>query len=167
MPDYDPEQSDLLLYHVRILEEKGDLSEALTLLDMNAKSRAIVDRVAVLETRGMTCTRDTLRMTILSLIARILSKKEPGADAEQAWRALIERNPDDTSYYHGFFGSQNTDLGDIHPIYNLSTKLNVLISPRSPYRCRPSENAAPIERTFATESSYVGAKTTGVDGCLR
>lgn len=56
MPDYDPEQSDLLLYHVRILEEKGELSEALTLLDMNAKSRAIVDRVAVLETRGMTCT---------------------------------------------------------------------------------------------------------------
>ena len=59
MPDYDPEQSDLLLYHVRILEENGELSEALTLLDMNAKSRAIVDRVAVLETRGMTYTRDT------------------------------------------------------------------------------------------------------------
>ncbi|KAF8271885.1 NMDA receptor-regulated protein 1-domain-containing protein [Lactarius quietus] len=100
VPDYDPEQSDLLLYYVRILEEKGELSEALTLLDMNAKSRAIVDRVAVLETR-----------------ARILSKKEPGADAEQAWRALIERNPDNTSYYYGFFGSKSTDLGDIHSIY--------------------------------------------------
>lgn len=59
MPDYDPEQSDLLLYHVRILEEKGELSEALTLLDMNAKSRAIVDRVAVMETRGMTDSRST------------------------------------------------------------------------------------------------------------
>ncbi len=59
VPDYDPEQSDLLLYHVRILEERGDLSEALTLLDMNAKSRAIVDRVAVTETRGMICTRGT------------------------------------------------------------------------------------------------------------
>jgi hypothetical protein len=59
VPDYDPEQSDLLLYHVRILEEKGDLSEALTLLDMNARSRAIVDRVAVIETRGMTYSRGT------------------------------------------------------------------------------------------------------------
>jgi hypothetical protein len=59
VPDYDAEQSDLLLYHIRILEEKGDLSEALTLLDMNAKSRAIVDRVAVLETRGVAFTRDT------------------------------------------------------------------------------------------------------------
>jgi hypothetical protein len=59
VPDYDPEQSDLLLYHIRILEEKGDFSEALTLLDMNAKSRAIVDRVAVLEARGVTFTRDT------------------------------------------------------------------------------------------------------------
>lgn len=59
VPDYDPEQSDLLLYHIRILEEKGELSEALTLLDMNAKSRAIVDRVAVLETRGVILTRDT------------------------------------------------------------------------------------------------------------
>ncbi|KAH8998080.1 NMDA receptor-regulated protein 1-domain-containing protein [Lactarius akahatsu] len=94
VPDYDPEQSDLLLYHVRVLEERGDLPEALTLLDTNAKSRAIVDRVAVMETR-----------------ARILSKQEPGTDAEQAWRALIERNPDNTSYYYGFFSSKNTDLG--------------------------------------------------------
>ena len=110
-------------------------------------------------------------MTIFRLIARILSKKEPGADAEQAWRALIERNPDNTSYYYGFFGSQNTDLGDIHPdllcflIYQLNP--SVLILPRSPYRCRPSENAAPIKRTFASESSYVNAKATGIDGRLR
>lgn len=55
-------------------------------------------------------------MTVRRLIARILSRKDPGADAEQAWRSLIERNPDNTSYYYGFFDSKNTDLGDIHPI---------------------------------------------------
>ncbi len=55
-------------------------------------------------------------MTVFGLIARILSKQKSGADAEQAWRALIERNPDNTSYYYGFCGSKNTDLGDIHPI---------------------------------------------------
>lgn len=53
MPDYDPEQSELLLYHVKILEDMGELAEALTLLDINAKSRAILDRVAVMETRGV------------------------------------------------------------------------------------------------------------------
>jgi N-alpha-acetyltransferase 15/16, NatA auxiliary subunit len=31
----------------------GELTEALTLLDVNAKSRVIVDRVAVMETRGV------------------------------------------------------------------------------------------------------------------
>lgn len=53
VPDYDAEQSDLLLYHVKILEDMGELAEALTFLDVNAKSRAIVDRVAVMETRGV------------------------------------------------------------------------------------------------------------------
>jgi N-alpha-acetyltransferase 15/16, NatA auxiliary subunit len=53
VPDYDPEQSELLLYHVKILEDMGELAEALTLLDINAKSRAILDRVAVMETRGV------------------------------------------------------------------------------------------------------------------
>jgi hypothetical protein len=53
VPDYDPEQSELLLYHVKILEDMGEIAEALTLLDINAKSRAILDRVAVMETRGV------------------------------------------------------------------------------------------------------------------
>ncbi|KAI0305165.1 NMDA receptor-regulated protein 1-domain-containing protein [Multifurca ochricompacta] len=96
VPDYDPEQSDLLLYHVRILEDMGELAEALTFLDVNAKSRSIVDRIAVMETR-----------------ARILSKQGTRADAEQAWRALIQCNPDNTSYYHGLFRSKDIDLGDV------------------------------------------------------
>ncbi len=40
----------------RVLEQyerMGELTEALTLLDVNAKSRVIVDRVAVMETRGV------------------------------------------------------------------------------------------------------------------
>ena len=42
-----------MLYYVRVLEETGEFSEALSVLDTNAKSRIIVDRVAVMETRGM------------------------------------------------------------------------------------------------------------------
>jgi N-alpha-acetyltransferase 15/16, NatA auxiliary subunit len=94
----------------------GELAEALTLLDVNAKSRAIVDRVAVMETRGVFLSYgrcaliDNLRMT-----ARLLLRKGPGTEAEQAWRALIHCNPDNTSYYYGFFNSKNIDLGNICP----------------------------------------------------
>ena len=52
IPDYDVEHSEVLLYHVRILEDLGEFSEGLNLLDVNAKSRAIIDRVAIMEYRG-------------------------------------------------------------------------------------------------------------------
>jgi peptide alpha-N-acetyltransferase len=42
-----------MLYHVRLLEDMGEVSEALSLLDINAKSRAIVDRAAIMEFRGV------------------------------------------------------------------------------------------------------------------
>lgn len=61
VPDYDFEFSELTMYHIRILEELEEYSEALTMLDKNAKSRVIVDRTAVMETRG------TRLMKILSL----------------------------------------------------------------------------------------------------
>ena len=41
-----------MLYHVQLLEEMGELSESLQLLDTNAKSRIIVDRTAIMEIRG-------------------------------------------------------------------------------------------------------------------
>ena len=52
IPDYDVEHSEVLLYHVRILEDLGEFNEALTLLDTSAKSRAIIDRVSIMEYRG-------------------------------------------------------------------------------------------------------------------
>ena len=52
IPDYDVEHSEVMLYHVRVLEDLGELSEALSLLDVSAKSRAIIDRVAIMEFRG-------------------------------------------------------------------------------------------------------------------
>ena len=57
IPDYDVEHSEVLLYHIRVLEDLEEYSEALNLLDVNAKSRAIIDRVAIMEYRGawMTC----------------------------------------------------------------------------------------------------------------
>lgn len=50
--DYDVEHSEVMLYHVRILEDLGEVNEALALLDTCAKSRAIVDLTSILEYRG-------------------------------------------------------------------------------------------------------------------
>lgn len=58
IPDYDVEHSEVLLYHIRVLEDLGEYSEALSLLDVNAKSRAIIDRVAIMEYRGVFCSID-------------------------------------------------------------------------------------------------------------
>ncbi|KAF9559465.1 NMDA receptor-regulated protein 1a [Agrocybe pediades] len=85
VPNYDTEHSETLLYYVNILEEVGELSEALSVLDTNSKSRSIVDRTAVLEIR-----------------ARLLTKlKAPEAD--EAWLALIQHNADSYESYRGYF----------------------------------------------------------------
>ncbi|KDR72571.1 hypothetical protein GALMADRAFT_252705 [Galerina marginata CBS 339.88] len=97
VPDYDIEHSETLIYYVHILEEVGDLSEALSVLDSSSKSRSIVDRTAILEIR-----------------ARLLSKlKSP--DAEEAWRALIEHNPDNYGSYRGYFENLGLALDQPNP----------------------------------------------------
>ncbi|KAI8986666.1 NMDA receptor-regulated protein 1a [Trametes punicea] len=95
VPDYDVEMSEVLLYHVRILEDLGEHAEALALLDSSAKSRTIIDRVAIMEFR-----------------ARLLSKlKSP--EAQQAWQGLIEQNPDCYGYYNGILANRGIDLDAI------------------------------------------------------
>ncbi|KAI0747030.1 NMDA receptor-regulated protein 1a [Daedaleopsis nitida] len=95
VPDYDVEMSEILLYHVRVLEDLGELTEALALLDSSAKERTIIDRVAIQEFR-----------------ARILSKlgKE---EAQQAWQGLIEQNSDCYDYYKGYLSSRGIDFGEL------------------------------------------------------
>lgn len=95
VPDYDCEFSELTMYHIRILEELGEINEALTMLDNNAKSRVIVDRAAVMETR-----------------ARLLTRLE-SPEAEEAWKALLERNPDCFTHYRDYFRSKGIELDTI------------------------------------------------------
>ncbi|KAF7300714.1 hypothetical protein HMN09_00957200 [Mycena chlorophos] len=92
IPDYDVEHSETMLYHVRLLEELGEHTAALSMLDVNAKSRTIVDRTAIMEYR-----------------ARLLSKT--GSDeAEHAWRVLVEHNPECYDYYRGYLANMNLSL---------------------------------------------------------
>ncbi|KAE9391110.1 N-terminal acetyltransferase A, auxiliary subunit [Gymnopus androsaceus JB14] len=94
VPHYDVEHSETLLYHVRVLEELGQTSEALSLLDVSAKDRTIVDKTAIMEIR-----------------ARLLSKL--GSDeAEHAWKVLIEHNPECYDYYKGYMSNQGLNVDD-------------------------------------------------------
>ena len=106
----------------------GELTQALTLLDVNAKSRAIVDRVAVMETRGVFLSYGGCVWIDRRMSARLLLRQGPGAEAEEAWRALIHCNPDNTSYYFGFFNSKNIDLGNICPaLWRIYISTNYLL----------------------------------------
>ncbi|KAJ7096723.1 NMDA receptor-regulated protein 1-domain-containing protein [Mycena belliarum] len=92
VPDYDVEHSETMLYHVRLLEDLGEFTEALAMLDVSAKSRAIVDRTSIMEIR-----------------ARLLSKLESD-EAEHAWRVLVEHNPDCYEYYQGYLSNLGLTL---------------------------------------------------------
>ncbi|KAI0075976.1 N-terminal acetyltransferase A, auxiliary subunit [Panus rudis PR-1116 ss-1] len=96
VPDYDVEHSEVLLYHIRVLEELGELSEALNMLDIHAKSRSIIDRTAIMESR-----------------ARLLSRQGSHDDAEHTWHALIHQNPHNYAYYRGHFSNRGYDLGNV------------------------------------------------------
>jgi hypothetical protein len=116
------------------------MAEALTFLGLKEKSEAIMDQVAVMETRGTVYSFVRhASIDTLCIKARLLSKQGPATDAEQAWRALIQRNPDNMTYYYGFFNSKNIELGSICPIYWYVTMTNyLLIIGRGCRRCRPS-----------------------------
>ena len=110
IPDYDVEHSEVLLYHIRVLEDLGEFSDALALLDTSAKTRAIIDRVAIMEFRGT--NRDhPPRTNANSVPARLLSKSKLTDDAAHAWQALIQQNADKLEYYQGYFLNHGIDLG--------------------------------------------------------
>jgi peptide alpha-N-acetyltransferase len=81
-PRADYENSDAVLYRNSIIEEMGETERALEQLDTIFKSS--LDRTAVMEAR-----------------ARHLMKLGRSKEAEQAYRALVERNNEYRQYYEG------------------------------------------------------------------
>lgn len=53
VPKHDPEHSELLLFHLRVLIDIGDYNDALVFLNSHAESRSITDRLAISTNRGM------------------------------------------------------------------------------------------------------------------
>ena len=102
----------MLLYHVALLEELGQFSEALSLLDTNAKARVIIDRTAVMERRGtIMSTARSRDANWYGSKARLLTKQGNVDEAERAWKALIQQNSDCRDYYKGYLSVKGVDLG--------------------------------------------------------
>ncbi|EFX02154.1 n-terminal acetyltransferase catalytic subunit [Grosmannia clavigera kw1407] len=107
-PRTDVEHSEALLYKNAIIAETGDIQRALDHLESAAADRAL-DRLAVLETRARYLT---------------LLGADRSTDAAVAWRALIDRNPDNSKYYEGLV--QTLGLADDQSPEATATRLAVL-----------------------------------------
>ncbi|RMZ78707.1 hypothetical protein DV737_g3759, partial [Chaetothyriales sp. CBS 132003] len=79
----DMEHWEAVLYKNSIIAESGDLNKALDHLDAVAKKSP--DVLAVMEMR-----------------ADYLLRLERNAEAEEAYAALLDRNPEDSAYYHAY-----------------------------------------------------------------
>ena len=77
---YDYEHSELLLYQNMVIQESGDIKSALEHLEQYKDQ--ICDKVTWLETKGN----------------QLLLQKS-NADAAQVFRTLIDRNPENHTYY--------------------------------------------------------------------
>ncbi|KAF9443854.1 N-terminal acetyltransferase A, auxiliary subunit [Macrolepiota fuliginosa MF-IS2] len=132
IPDYDVEHSESLLYHIRVLEDLGEFKDALDKLDTSAKERSILDRTAILEYR-----------------ARLLTKLQ-APEAEFAWRALIDHNPDCYEYYRGYLSQKNLSLSSANPSSEEALELLQTLSTQIPRAAAPKRLAL----TLATGPAF-------------
>ncbi|KAL8824749.1 MAG: hypothetical protein Q9191_004846 [Dirinaria sp. TL-2023a] len=99
-PKFDHEHSEAALYKNTIIAEMGEIERALSHLD--AISKTNLDKTAVMEMRA-----DYLLK---------LGRKE---EAEKAYRALIDRNPEYRRYYEGLQTALALTYADIEPLQKL------------------------------------------------
>ncbi|KAF8842021.1 N-terminal acetyltransferase A, auxiliary subunit [Paxillus ammoniavirescens] len=104
----DHEVGELVFFHARILDEMGELKQALTLLEHHIAQRYVVDRPPIKEFK-----------------ARLLGKLKSTADddstqkaewtetAEQLWQDLIDQNCDNHDYYRGFLTNAGIDFDNL------------------------------------------------------
>ncbi|KZO98449.1 N-terminal acetyltransferase A, auxiliary subunit [Calocera viscosa TUFC12733] len=96
--DGDVELSDILLFHVKLLEAQGDYATAIALLEGKRDEHRILDRVAIRLTR-----------------ARLLGKVGRVEDARDSWSLLLQRNPDSYDHYRDYLASEGLSLDNPPP----------------------------------------------------
>ncbi|KAF9578148.1 N-alpha-acetyltransferase 16, NatA auxiliary subunit, partial [Lunasporangiospora selenospora] len=134
-PDY--EHSEMLLYHNTMLEETGDIQGALEHLD--SIESHVSDRKALMEKR-----------------AKFLIALGRSDDAEEAYRALIQHNPDNFAYIEGLtksMGLANGEGAKALSAENESKLLTMFTELQDQY---PRSNAAKrLPLRYATGESFV------------
>jgi len=99
-PKTDIEHAEAVLYKNTIIAESGDLQRALDHLDSIYKTA--LDRVSVMELR-----------------AQYLLRLEKREEAEKAYRALLNRNPEKREYYDGLEGALGLKRGQSEDVERL------------------------------------------------
>jgi len=95
VPHHNSEHSQIIVYHVQVLEESRQFDKALSLLLKAEEENRILDISHSLE-----------------LKARLETKLKMREDADNHWRELIDINPDNIEYYRLFLENQEVDLGE-------------------------------------------------------
>ncbi|KAF8328455.1 NMDA receptor-regulated protein 1a [Cantharellus anzutake] len=122
VPPRDPEHSELLLYHVRILEEMKRHDEALDFLVKNVVSQSIIDK-----------------STTAILKARLLHKLGKTDETREAWLSIIDSNPESYDHYRRYLLTQGIDMDSlendsrtaaIKVLHQLSARIPRAIAPR-------------------------------------
>ena len=96
VPANDVEYSELIIYHIDFLEEQGDLGEALAMLHQYTESGVIMNRLHAATVRP-----------------RLHLKLGRTDEAVEAYRILVDRNPDCYESYRDLLKSQDIDLGGL------------------------------------------------------
>ncbi|MCP9259645.1 N-alpha-acetyltransferase 16, NatA auxiliary subunit [Dirofilaria immitis] len=118
LPEYDFEQSELILYQNMILRESGQLELALNKLEENASQLLIASLIwrRVLKDLGH---NKSLTMWFL---ADLLMALNDNAKAEMTYWKLIERNPENIIYYHQIEKCRGLAENDIEGRYEVYKK---------------------------------------------
>jgi tetratricopeptide (TPR) repeat protein len=96
------EHSELLMYHNRLLEEKGDIEAALE--HLSTIEPKVCDKRSLKEKR-----------------AQFLLKLNKSEEAEKAYRQLISENPDSYAYIRGLIAVKGLDSGiKVNISYNVN-----------------------------------------------
>ena len=68
------------------------------------------------EVEKLQLSRGVSSANYLLTAARILSKMGQKDDAEEAWKALVESNPENYAWYKGYLLNQGIDLGEVQQV---------------------------------------------------
>jgi tetratricopeptide (TPR) repeat protein len=108
-----PEKSQVCLYIVKLCMEGGKHEEALRRLEKGLADKVISPRGEASQLKGELARRARNHgRAMLTRTAELLFTLGRREEAEDAYRALLEQNPDNLEYYRGFLRTKGLDISE-------------------------------------------------------